>query len=49
MLTQHILINTSEESTINLAQRKAGFDLRRTARWHEVHVEILEGFGEGIG
>jgi hypothetical protein len=40
------LINTSEENTINLAQRKAGSDFRRTARWHEAHVEILEGFGE---
>ncbi len=40
------LTNTSEENTTNLAQRKAGLDLRPTARWHEVHVEILEGFGE---
>ena len=40
------LINTSEENTINLAQRKAALDLRPTARWHEAHVEILEGFEE---
>jgi hypothetical protein len=40
------LVNTSEENTVNLAQRKAGSDFRRTARWHEAHVEILKGFGE---
>ncbi len=40
------LTHTSEESTTNLVQRKAGVDLRPTARWHEVHVEILEGFEE---
>jgi hypothetical protein len=40
------LTHTFEENTTNLVQRKAGLGLRPTVRWHEVHVEILEGFGE---
>jgi hypothetical protein len=30
----------------NLIQIKAGLDLRPTVRWHDMHAETLEGFGE---
>jgi len=31
---------------LHLVQTKAGLDLRPTVRWHDMHLETLEGFGE---
>lgn len=38
--------HSAEQSTTNLAQRKAGLDFMQIVRWQEVQVEVLEGFGE---
>jgi hypothetical protein len=40
-----LVVIPSKEKTTDLAQTN-GLDLRPIVRWHEMHVEILEGLGE---